>query len=313
MKILLTGKNGQIGHELNRWLRRIDRISTEVVALDRHQMDLTDAAQVLATIRRVRPDVIVNAAAYTAVDLAERDSESAMRINADAVGEIADEARRCKAALVHFSTDHVFDGRKGTPYLETDATGPINAYGRSKLAGESAIRQSGVAHLIFRTSWVYGAHGKNFLKTIQQLLREKVELAVVSDQFGAPTWARTVAQQTAHVLTQLCDFSAASLNSSRLAITPEVWEEYGGLYHLTAQGHTTWHGLASAVADAESHTPAPIILKLTTDAYPALARRPRNARLSCDRFMQRFGLLPAWGESLADCLQEMRRSSIVRV
>jgi len=303
MKILLIGKNGQVGHELTRWLQRIDGMQMQVVALDRSQLDLANLAQVREVIGQIRPSVIVNAAAYTAVDLAEQESEMAMRINGEAVGVIAREARRCGAALVHYSTDHVFDGVKSSPYVETDATSPVNAYGRSKLAGEEAIRASGVAHLILRTSWVYGTRGKNFLLTIQRLAGERNELAIVADQVGAPTWSRTVAQQTAQVLTQLCRRSQGSVAEAPV-IDIDTWQKFGGMYHLTAQGHTTWHGLASAIVRSGPRAHDVRVKPIASDDYAAPARRPRNARLSCQRFVQCFGALPTWNEALAACLQE---------
>jgi len=296
MIILVTGKNGQVGHELERRLHSIGAGQTQVVALDRSQMNLADPAQVREVIRRINPSLIVNAAAYTMVDLAEQECDMAMRINAEAVDVIAQEARRCGAVLIHYSTDHVFDGTKNSPYVETDPTCPINAYGRSKLAGEAAIQSSGVLHLILRTSWVYGAHGRNFMKTIQRLASQSNEIAVVDDQFGAPTWSRTVAQQTADAISQLC--------CSSHKINMDTWKKFSGVYHLTAQGYTSWHGLASAIVERGSRAKLVRVKPIASENYPTVARRPRNSRLSCERFMGNFGILPAWDTALATCMDE---------
>ena len=205
---------------------------------------------------------------------------------------------------MHYSTDHVFDGAQHAPYLETDGTNPVNAYGCSKLAGEEAIRASGVAYLILRISWVYGMHGNNFLRTIQRLAGDRDELAIVADQFGAPTWSRTVAQHTALALTQLCRWSQDRGSAEAPMISGDIWKKFGGVYHLTAQGHTTWYGLACAIVRNGPRAQAVQIKPITTDDYAAPARRPPNGRLLCERFTQRFGTLPMWDAALASCLQE---------
>jgi dTDP-4-dehydrorhamnose reductase len=196
MKILVTGRTGQVGYELERSLQGLG----EVIAVNQDQMDLADFDAVRAVIREVRPGLIVNPAAYTAVDKAESEPELAMRINGEAPGVIAEEARKLGAAVIHYSTDYVFDGSKPGAYTEEDTPSPLNVYGRTKLAGEQAVQASGVPHLIFRTSWVYGARGRNFLLTVRRLAAERDELRIVDDQCGAPTWCRTIADTTAHIV-----------------------------------------------------------------------------------------------------------------
>jgi dTDP-4-dehydrorhamnose reductase len=233
MKILLTGASGQVGYELQRSLQSLG----EVVAADRARMDLSDLDQVRDVVRAVRPDLIVNPAAYTAVDKAESEPELAHRVNALAPGVMAAEARLLGAAMVHYSTDYVFDGMKQGTYVETDPTGPINVYGESKLAGEQAVAAAGIPHLILRTSWVYGMRGKNFLQTMLRLGAERDELRVVADQHGAPTWSRTIADTTAALLVQ-----------AHAAGSP-WWDEHSGIYHLSCQGSTTWHGFTQAIVE----------------------------------------------------------------
>ena len=296
MKILVTGINGQVGHELARRLQHLGH----VIALDRNQMDLTNADQMRQVIRRERPQLIVNPAAYTAVDQAEAEPELAMRINAEAPAILAEEARKCGAAMIHYSTDYVFDGSKEGPYVETDPTNPINVYGRSKLAGEQAIAASGVAHVILRTSWVYGTRGKNFLKTMQRLAAERNELRIVADQYGAPTWCRTIADGTAQVIQRLCAAGAADAGS----IVPPRWEQLGGIYHMTAQGQTSWHGFASEIVARGPRAGAVVVTPIAAAAYPVPAARPQNSVMSCARFEQQFGKLPTWDSALAECLQD---------
>jgi dTDP-4-dehydrorhamnose reductase len=285
MKILLTGGRGQVGYELERCLQGLG----EVVAPGRDQLDLADLAQVRDVVRALRPGLIVNAAAYTAVDRAESEPALAHVVNAEAPGVLAAEARRLGVAMVHFSTDYVFDGSKDGPYVESDAPAPLNVYGRTKLLGEQAIAATGAAHLILRTSWVYGMRGHNFLLTMLRLARERGELRVVSDQQGAPTWSRTVAQATADILVQARRGGG------------DWWEQHGGLYHLSCQGQTTWHGFAEAIMEASANS-TPVIPVSTTE-YPTPARRPRNSVLDSSRLVDRFCRLPEWRETLALCLQ----------
>jgi len=294
MKILLTGKNGQVGYELERSLQS----AGVVIALDRTQMDLSNLAQVRQVIRQIQPDLIVNPAAYTAVDHAESEPELAMRINGEAPGVIAQEAQRLGAAMIHYSTDYVFDGSKCGPYTEEDITCPINVYGRSKLAGEEAIRASGAAHMILRTSWVYGMRGKNFLLTIRRLAQTGQPLSIIADQQGAPTWCRTIADTTAHIVTQLAlEKNEGEAGGAHLL----AWQKYSGIYHLTAQGQTTWHGFAQAIVAAQANDKAVPVLPIATRDYPSAAQRPANSVLSCDRLIKTFCRLPHWEAALSLC------------
>ncbi|RZT08573.1 dTDP-4-dehydrorhamnose reductase [Duganella sp. CF402] len=285
MKVLLTGSTGQVGYELARSLQGVG----EVVAVDRSEMDLSNLDQVREVIRRVQPKLIVNPAAYTAVDKAESEPGLAFRINAEAPGVMAEEAKALGAALVHYSTDYVFDGAHATPRVEDDPLGPLNVYGASKLAGEQAIAAAGIPHLIFRTSWVYGMRGKNFLLTMLRLAKERDELRVVADQHGAPTWSRTIADTTAQVLSQAH------------AGGREWWMQNSGVYHLSAQGQTTWHEFTEAII-AEAGLSCKV-LPITTADYPTPARRPQYSVMSSERLMARFCRLPDWKEALHLCMR----------
>lgn len=296
MKILVTGVNGQVGYELAHRLLHLGH----VVALNRSQMDLANPDQMRDVIRRERPQLIVNPAAYTAVDLAETDVALAMRINADAPAILAEEARKCGAALIHYSTDYVFDGNKPGPYTESDVTGPINVYGRSKLAGEQAIAASGVAHVILRTSWVYGSRGKNFLMTMQRLAAERTELRVVADQYGAPTWCRTIADGTVRIIEKLCATGTGTGEGD--SISSSRWEQLGGIYHMTAQGKTSWHGFASEIVARGPRAAQVLVIPIPAAAYPVPAPRPQNSVLASARFERQFGSLPAWEDALTECL-----------
>ena len=285
-RILLTGVNGQVGWELRRTLAPLG----QVVAMDSKALDLADADAIRAKVREVAPRIIVNPAAYTAVDKAESEPGRARLVNAVAPAVLAEAADQCGAMLVHYSTDYVFDGRKETPYLEDDVTHPLNVYGATKLDGEAAIRASGVRHLILRTSWVYGARGGNFLLTMQRLMQERPELRIVDDQIGAPTWSRMIAEATALILAQC-------LSPARGADRPEPW----GTYHLTCGGETSWYGFAAAIAELGGYptrlTPIP------SSDYPTPARRPANSRLDNGKLARVFGLrLPHWREALKRCL-----------
>ncbi|MBX9903475.1 MAG: dTDP-4-dehydrorhamnose reductase [Burkholderiales bacterium] len=287
MRILLTGKNGQVGHELQHLLPSLGT----VVALGREELDLTSADAIRKTMRDVRPGIVVNAAAYTAVDLAEQEPDKAFAINGTAPGLIAEEARRTDAFVVHYSTDYVFDGSQKTPYLETDMPNPLSAYGHSKVAGENAIRASGAAHFIFRTSWIYAAHGRNFVHTILRLARERDELKIVDDQIGAPTWARTVAETT-----------CAALKAQ--------YRDRSGLYHLTAAGSVTWFGFAKAILDeAKTLQPdlrMPALIPISTSEYPLPTPRPANSCLDNTRLHTTLGLFtPDWPVSLTQCMREI--------
>lgn len=285
MKILLTGCSGQVGYELERSLQGLG----DVVAVDRARMDLANLDQVRAVIREVQPGLIVNPAAYTAVDKAESEQQLAYRINAEAPAVIAEEAKRLGAALVHYSTDYVFPGTDPAPRVETDVTGPVNVYGASKLAGEQAIVASGVRHLIFRTSWVYGMRGKNFLLTMLKLARERDTLRIVADQHGAPTWSRTIADTTATVLAQAKAGGEA------------WWDEHGGIYHLSSQGQTTWFEFTQAILEE-----AAIACKLTPIAsaeYPTPATRPAYSVMSSQKLVRSLCALPHWRDALRLCMR----------
>lgn len=291
-RILLTGSNGQLGWELQRGLAG----RNEVVAMDRKRLDLADADAIRRTVRDVRPDIIVNPAAYTAVDKAESEPALAQAVNGVAPGVLAEEARRLGAALVHYSTDYVFDGGKAGPYTEDDAPNPQSVYGTTKLAGETAVRAAGGRHLILRTSWVYGMHGGNFVKTVLRLAKEHHELRIVADQFGAPTWARDLAQATSTLLDSWKreNFDAA----------------LGGLYHLTAAGRTDWHAYAEEIVRLARRYDATLAAKtldiraIATHEYPTAAKRPANSVLSNDRIRRAFGIgLPEWRKSLAECVR----------
>lgn len=287
--ILLVGKNGQVGWELQRTLATLG----EVVAVDRQGMDLADPDSIRSAIRVARPNLIVNAAAYTAVDKAESEPELAMAINGTAPGIMAEEAKRLGAAMIHYSTDYVFDGTKASLYAEEDAPNPLNVYGVTKLAGEQAVQAAGIPHLIFRTSWVYGLRGKNFLLTILRLAQERDELKIVDDQVGAPTWSRLIAEATAQILAQ---------RGTNLS-------EVSGLYHLTSAGRTSWHGFARAILDHSGLVAVKPLARLTPIPgadYPLPAPRPGNSGLSNKKMQQVFGLaLPEWDAALALCCQEM--------
>ena len=293
MKILLTGKNGQVGYELERTLQSLG----EVTAVDCDQMDLTNLDQVRAVIRSVKPGLIVNPAAYTAVDSAEAEPELAMRINGEAPGVIAEEAKRLGAAMIHYSTDYVFDGSKIGAYTEDDLPNPINVYGHTKLAGEQAVQAAGIPYLILRTSWVYGLRGKNFLLTVRRLMQERDELRIVADQHGAPTWCRTLADTTANIVAQLMTVGG------RDRMAQEGWQERSGIYHVTAQGQTTWHEFAQAILARLPTGKKPLITPIRTQDYPLPARRPVNSVMSCERLIGTFCRLPDWEIALKLCLE----------
>jgi len=287
MKILITGANGQVGWELQRALAPLG----ELLALGHAQLDLADADAIRQALRHAAPDLILNAAAYTAVDRAEQEPELAQAVNGIAPGILAEEAQRLQAALVHYSTDYVFDGGKGAPYEEIDAPHPLSVYGATKLAGEKAIAAVDCAHLILRTSWVYGARGKNFLLTMQRLAREREELRVVDDQHGAPTWSRMLAEATLSIVSQC-------LHKGGVA---ERLRDKGGLYHLSAGGQTSWFGFASAIVQ-QSEKP-PRMTPISTAEYPLPAARPAYSVLSNDKIARHFGIrLPDWRDSLGQCL-----------
>ena len=297
MKILLLGKNGQVGWELQRSLAPLG----EVLALDRHSTawcgDLSQPERLAQTVRSWRPDVIVNAAAHTAVDKAESEPDLARCLNATAPAALALAAAEVGAWLLHYSTDYVFNGQGNTPWQETDATGPLSVYGQTKLEGEQAVVASGCKYLIFRTSWVYGARGGNFARTMLRLAGERERLTVIDDQHGAPTGADLIADVTAHAIRQLMQPQSVSL---------------AGIYHLVASGETTWHGYASHVIAQARHIQPQLALKVTdmapvpTSAFPTPAQRPLNSRLNTHKLQQAFGLvLPPWQQGVDRMLAEI--------
>jgi dTDP-4-dehydrorhamnose reductase len=292
-RILITGKNGQVGWELQRALRPVG----EATALDRRELDLASPEQIRRVIQEIKPHIVVNAAAYTAVDKAESEQGLAMAINGIAPGILAEEARKNGFILVHYSTDYVFDGTKRGPYVEGDVPCPLNVYGRTKLAGEDAIRATGAPSLILRTSWVYSARGHNFVQAMLRLARERDELRIVDDQMGAPTWARTIAEMTVQALAP----NGFDLDWAR---------EKSGLYHLAAAGAVSWHGFAQAIFAEAGATlgeiNSPTLIPISASEYPLPARRPANSRLDTSKLTATFGLAPPdWRSTLSECLQEM--------
>ena len=289
-RILLISCTGQVGAELWRGLQPLGQVipaDREYTALS---IDLANHSLVRDLVREVRPNVIVNAAAYTAVDKAEQDSALAMAINGTAPGVLAEEAKALGALLVHYSTDYVFDGQQRNPYTETDACNPQSVYGKTKLAGDLAIQAVGCQHLIFRTSWVYGRYGQNFLLTMQRLAQERDELRIVADQIGAPTWSRLIADATTQVLAQL----KSPLFAADIAAL-------SGIYNLTCAGQTSWFEFARAILRQSVNPPK--VLPITTSEYPAPAKRPAYSVLSNAKLARTFGVqLPAWDNALAVCL-----------
>ncbi len=294
MKILLTGSQGQVGWELARSLLPLG----ELICANRSQADLSDLDALRAFIQLHRPDVIVNAAAYTAVDKAESESHLAFLINAKAPEILAKEAKKTGALLIHYSTDYVFDGTKINPYTEEDATNPINVYGQSKLAGEKAIQAADPDHLILRTSWVYASRGQNFLKTILRLAADREQLNIVADQIGTPTWARLIAETTTHVIKQ------------------SISERYQGqfksaVYNLSSTGTTTWFDFATLIVNlarqqSKCDIKNQLINPIPATDYPLPAKRPANSKLQCGRLEQHFDLhMPAWESSVKLCMEEL--------
>jgi dTDP-4-dehydrorhamnose reductase len=290
-KILLTGVNGQVGHALQKAFLKDISFAGIVASLDRSQLDLTDQDAIRRAVQTLQPDVIINPAAYTAVDKAESEPELAYAINATAPQVLAEEAAKIGARLIHFSTDYVYAGMKHGAYVEEDATQPLSVYGKSKLAGEEAIRSVGLPHLIFRTSWVYGAYGKNFLNTILRLAAEREELRIVADQFGAPT-------------------SSTSIANAVLSVMGNWQNEYAGTYHLVNAGQTSWHGFAVAIVEEYNRIQKahglPLlkaspdnIQAITTQDYPTPAARPANSCLDCTKLARDFSVtLPEWHAAL---------------
>ena len=289
MKILITGSKGQLSQELQLALAG----EGKVLALGHQAMDLAEPAQIRQQVRLLRPDLIINAAAYTAVDPAQGDRDQAFAVNATGPGVLAEEAAGLGVPLIHYSTDYVFDGRKPEPYQEEDQPAPLSIYGASKLAGEQAIQAIGGPHLILRTSWVYSLHGRNFLLTMQRLLQERDSLSVVEDEIGAPTWAGTIAAATAEMVRKLRNGTGGP----------------SGLYHLTATGETSWYGFACSIAEhlrQQGRLRATLEPILSKD-YPTAAQRPLNSRLNCAHLQRDWSItLPDWETALHQCLSNPR-------
>ena len=287
MKILITGQHGQVSQALQAHLQGLG----ELMVLGSKQLDLAKPDQIHEQIRAHRPDLIINAAAHTAVDQAESEPDAAFAINATAPGVLAEEAKALGVPLIHYSTDYVFDGSKTAPYTEADTPNPLSVYGQSKLAGEQAIAAAGGQYLILRTSWVYSNQGKNFLLTMQRLLQEKPQMRIVADQIGAPTWAGTIAGST------------RALIERWLAGEAGKW----GIYHLTAQGETSWFGFAQAIGE-HLHADGKACAELEaipSSAYPTPAMRPLNSRLDCSRLQQQWHVSqPHWQDALRECLAQ---------
>lgn len=296
LKILLTGAGGQVGWELERALAPLG----EVVATDHRQLDLAQPEQIRAFVRQLQPSLIVNPAAYTAVDKAEQEPGLAHAINATAPQVLAEEAHKLGCGIIHYSTDYVYDGSKGAPFVETDVTNPLNVYGASKLAGDLAVADSGADYVVLRTSWVYGARGANFLRTILRLAQEREELKIVVDQIGAPTWSRMIAEATAAIVAQ-----CYGPKGSGLAVA-------SGVYHLTAAGQTSWHGFTEAILELSRDLPQfserklQRVLPIPTSEYPLPAKRTPYSVLSNQKLQQTFGLqLPDWRDSLQQVIASL--------
>jgi dTDP-4-dehydrorhamnose reductase len=296
VKILLLGKNGQVGWELQRTLAPLGKL----IAIDQEDLDLINTRAIRRAVRSVKPDLIVNAAAYTAVDKAEEEADLAMAINGVAPGILAEEAGLCRAALVHYSTDYVFDGKGKIPYSENDKPNPLNTYGKTKLEGDKLIQEKDLPHLVFRTSWVYGLRGSNFLLTILRLAQEKEELSVINDQFGAPTWSRMIAEATALVVSKGIKDIYAYTDKNR------------GIYNLSAAGKTTWHQFAEKILQLtdSSALKCKRIIPISSSEYETQARRPGFSVLDNSRLYKQFDIkLPAWESSLELVLSEYQYHS----
>lgn len=289
LRILISGQQGQVSQALQQRLQNMG----ELIVLGRDQLDLSQPESIRPVVRDIKPDLIINAAAHTAVDQAESEPDLAFAINATSPGVFAEEAAALGIPLIHYSTDYVFDGSKAGGWVESDAPNPLGVYGSSKLAGERAIAAAGGQHLILRTSWVYSLTGRNFLLTMQRLLQERETLSIVADQIGAPTWAVTIAASTGALIERWRDGA------------PGAW----GVYHLTASGETSWFGFAEAIGQQliNSGKPCAVLEPIASSAYPTPAARPLNSRLDCSLLQREWGVSqPDWHDALLECLAQQR-------
>ena len=295
MRILLTGKNGQVGSELNKILGQFG----EVIATGRNEMNLADSRQIRRVVQQVKPKLIINAGAYTAVDKAESDQELAKAVNGIAPKILAEEAKNSDALLIHYSTDYSYNGEMShRPYLESDSPSPNSVYGKTKLQGDQAIEKSGVSHLIFRTGWVYSKRGESFLRTILKLAKEKNELRVVNDQTGTPTWCRSIAEATCKSIKNILEKREGSLSKTAASIS--------GVYHMTCQGETNWHRFAQTILELSCPDKMPKLLAISTKEYPTPAIRPTYSVLSNSKLKKNFGIeLPHWEHALKQCLSDI--------
>ena len=295
MRILLTGKNGQVGSELNKILSQFG----EVIATGRNEMNLADSRQIRRVVQQVKPKLIINAGAYTAVDKAESDHELAKAVNGVAPKILAEEAKNNDALLIHYSTDYSYNGEMSLrPYIESDAPSPNSVYGKTKLQGDQAIEKSGVSHLIFRTGWVYSKRGESFLRTILKLAKEKNELRVVNDQTGTPTWCRSIAEATCKSIKNILEKREGSLSKTAASIS--------GVYHMTCQGETNWHRFAQTILELSCPDNMPKLLAISTKEYPTPAIRPTYSVLSNTKLQKYFGVqLPHWEHALKQCLSDI--------
>jgi dTDP-4-dehydrorhamnose reductase len=291
-RVLLLGAGGQLGMRLRRTLAALQSEDLDLTALSRSELDFTDSKSIRGAIRRAMPEIVINAAAYTAVDKAEQELDLARLVNATAPGVIAEEVSRTNGWLIHYSTDYVFDGSGTDPWVETDATGPLSVYGKTKLDGELEIAKTGCRHLILRTSWVYAAEGRNFLHTMLRLGRERELLKIVDDQIGAPTSAEAITEATIVALRHLDSVGA---------------KDPSGVYHLACGGATSWCGFARAIfAEFAAQQMPPEVVPIPSEAYPTPASRPKNSRLCCEKFVERFGFrMPEWQDALRDVARRM--------
>ena len=295
MRILLTGKNGQVGSELNKILSQFG----EVFATGRNEMNLADPSQIRHVVQQIKPKLIINAGAYTAVDKAESDQELAKAVNGIAPKILAEEAKNHDALLIHYSTDYSYNGEMShRPYLESDSPSPNSVYGKTKLQGDQAIEKSGVSHLIFRTGWVYSKRGENFLRTILKLAKEKNELRVVNDQTGTPTWCRSIAEATCKSIKNILEKRKGSLSKTAASIS--------GVYHMTCQGETNWYRFAQTILELSCPDKMPKLLAISTKEYPTPAIRPTYSVLSNSKLKKNFGIeLPHWEHALKQCLSDI--------